>query len=361
MKYRSMGYRNYEDVVNIDDVGIGRLARMYGKTVQKRRADDDRRQTETDFAGYAPHFEVIKNRIAKEMEKRADKVSGHLPVVSVFDAMQEVKAHKNFSGDAGLRALVAHLRKMWEKDRDSNLTANSFLSIRDHYIKNYPKSACVEVFDTMTKKGYFTLPMADLLKIASQVQSQSDFDHLIMKHGLQGKHPHQVKARKFILAVVNGEEVNPETGFVPSQEMEVADWVLARQQWVNSGGDPEEFRAKFPPPQRQGSEEEKDRPFDKKEPKRGPGMPGPGKAQKGPEAPLAAPGVSAKKSQIAGPLDMLQPWQSEAIQEWCATKGAGADFNELRDAVDAAMANLQISSNLKNDVEQYIYTQCGAS
>ncbi len=199
---RNFGITDYENVTSIDDIGMSRLAQRYATAVSQRKAADLRREQETDLTPYLPQLEVARRKLARALEAESENIGGHLPVSSVYDALQIVKAQ---NANIGVRALTGHLETLWKADRQASLSANSFLTLRDHYTRNYPKAGMGEVFDAIAKKGYLALPMSDLVKIASEIQTQEDFDLAMMKHGLDGRQPHQVKARKFVLAVLNGE------------------------------------------------------------------------------------------------------------------------------------------------------------
>ncbi len=206
MNLRKIGYHDHNKISGIDNHGMNKLTDMYSNVIKERKLSDLKRENEFRIDSHLLHIEAAKKKLAEEMEKNADEINSQLPVSSVFDALQIVKAKKNIKKDAGLRALSGYLNNIWKKDRSANLSANSFLNLKGHYSKNYPKSGMSEVFDEIAKKGYFTLPMADLVHIASTINSQEDYDFQIMKHGLNGNNPNSVKSRKFILAAVNGNE-----------------------------------------------------------------------------------------------------------------------------------------------------------
>jgi hypothetical protein len=201
---KSIGHREYDNVGTIDSIGMGRLAKAYSRSVIQRRASDARNQEELRVS--IPHMHAIQKKLAEAI-REPDEVSGHLPVASVFDALQVVKARRDLRRNPGLRALRGHLQSAWKKNRTANLSANTFLNLKDYYIRNYPKSGMSEVFDDIAKGGYFTLPISELLHIASQIGTQEDFDHMMVQCGLSGTQPHQVKSRNFILASLNGEDL----------------------------------------------------------------------------------------------------------------------------------------------------------
>lgn len=241
----------------IPGLGINRLASHYKQAIAERKARE--RANDNEFKLNVPHAHQVQQRIAEYLEEDAGRINGKLPVVSVFDALQVVKARKDLEKDAGLRALRGHLESMWKRKRTATITVSSYLKFRDHYARNFPKSAAVDVIVEIGQRGYATLPRKDLHHIASEIETQADYNRMIVKYGLSGPQPHQVKARKYILALLNDEEVDlpfeevdPETGFTPSEGADVADWVVERERHQQRGGEPGEFREKNPPPKRKG-------------------------------------------------------------------------------------------------------------
>lgn len=190
----------------IPGLGINRLAARYKRSVAERHAQD--RANDQEFKLNIPHMHQVQKRLAEHLEEDAARINGKLPVASVFDALQAVKAHKNLEKDAGLRAFRGQLESMWKRSRTATITAASYLKLHDHYARNFPKSAVADVIVEIGQKGYTTLPRTDLHHIASQIETQADYDRMIVKYGLSGPQPHQIKARKYILAVINNEEVD---------------------------------------------------------------------------------------------------------------------------------------------------------
>lgn len=184
---------------------VGRLAARYSKVAAERRAQEEANANEVRLN--VPLMQHVQQKLAEQLAAEADQVNGNLPIASVFDAYQIVKARKDVDRDPGLRALYGHLEAAWKKDRTGSITANSYLRLHDHYARRYPRSAAVEVIEEIGRKGYATLPLSDLTRIASTIETQADFDRAMVYHGLNGPAPHQVKARRYILALLNGEDV----------------------------------------------------------------------------------------------------------------------------------------------------------
>jgi hypothetical protein len=191
----------------VNDIRMSRLMK-FAQAAQKHRELEDSYGSELYLN--VPRVEQVRNLVAKVLESEASEVNGELPVISVFDAFQYVKAQKDLNKDAGLRALQGHLQRMWDNSLaergPDEITAESFMKLKTHYARNYPKSRAAKVIEGFGKKGYATLNRNDLLRLASDIRSQEDFEQVVIDNGLQGGAPNQVKARKFILACVNSQE-----------------------------------------------------------------------------------------------------------------------------------------------------------
>ena len=203
------GHNVLQDLANlsgheVQGINVGRLAARFSKAAAERHTQDAENQKE--FHLNIPMMQRVQKKISEQLADEADEVNGNLPIASVFDAYQIVKARKDISRDPGLRALYGHLESMWKKNRSASISANSYLRLHDHYKNRYPKSAAVEVIEEIGLKGYTTLPLSDLTRIAASIESQDDFDQAMVYYGLNGPAPHQVKARRYVLALLNGED-----------------------------------------------------------------------------------------------------------------------------------------------------------
>lgn len=190
----------------VNDISMSRLAPMFAKTVVKRREAERREELEAEDRVDMGFVQHLRSKAAKLIEQEAENTAANLPISSVFDALQITQAHKQAQADAGIRAWRGQLKSMWKKNRTANITAESFIKYRDYYESCFPKSAVAEVFDEIGAQGYASLPVSDLLVIASRIYNQEDYDYEMNMAGLTSKNPHHVKARNFVLAVVNGDE-----------------------------------------------------------------------------------------------------------------------------------------------------------
>jgi len=201
------GRNIFQDLANfsnkpVDGLSVGRLAGKYAGVVEERKRREVANSAAFDIN--VPHMEMVKKRIAEQLEAEAAQIQGTLPVAAIYDAFTLVK--NSSRRDAGVNALQGQLEHMWKRDRTGSITANLYLTLHDHYKRNYPRSAAAELIQQIGEQGYSTLPVSDLEHIASKIQNQGDFDHAVMLHGLNGPLPHQVKARRYLLALLNQPE-----------------------------------------------------------------------------------------------------------------------------------------------------------
>jgi len=188
----------------VSDIRMDGLASRYAGAVDEQKRRDA--ANAKDFRLNLPHMVQVQNKIAERLEAEASEVNGKLPVASLYEAYRLVHAHADRETDPGLRALHGHLERMWKRSRTASITANLYLTLHDHYSRNFPKSAAAQVLVEIGQNGYTTLPLSDLTHIASTIESQDDFDRAVVYHGLGGQLPHQVKARRFILALLNSDD-----------------------------------------------------------------------------------------------------------------------------------------------------------
>lgn len=189
---------------SVRDLSVSRLEKLYAPIVAQRRAQDE--ANEREFNLNLPHLERVKKILAQQLEQMANEENAHLPVVSYFDAIQVAKSARVSENDIGCRALITMLENTWKKDRTASISAAKYTALVDHFKKNYPRSAVVDVLEEVGRKGYLSLEVSKLAEIASEIQSQEDYERVILENGLQSNAPHCKKARQFILALVNGEE-----------------------------------------------------------------------------------------------------------------------------------------------------------
>ena len=191
---------------SVRDYDFSRLAARFGKAAKARDARDLRNEMnrERQVALSEPHIDMMRRAIEEAIEKESAELNGTLPVISMFEAAQIAKgAVKEASRDVGLQNLSTHLERRWKADKQAHLSASDIITLKDHYNRNFPKSAASHIVEGFTKSGWMDLPVSNLMDIASQIRSQSDFDYYIKEAGLHTNNPYNKKARNFILALLN--------------------------------------------------------------------------------------------------------------------------------------------------------------
>lgn len=192
---------------SVRGLDYSKLASHFGGSAKMRDRQDLRNEMERErvVALDEPHINMMRRAIEEALEQESAEVNGTLPVISVFEAAQEVKgACKRASRDVGLLNLSTHLERRWKAHKEAHLTASDILTLKDHYHRNFPKSAASSVIEGFTKAGWLDLEVGHLMEIAGQIRSQDDFDYYIKEAGLHTNNPYNKKARNFILAMLNG-------------------------------------------------------------------------------------------------------------------------------------------------------------
>jgi len=193
--------------IPVKEVNYRKLSKLFSDAVKKQDAEDLAKEARFENPEpKAKHLDWLKKAVEETIIREQEEVQGEFPVISSFDALQIAKAvSKKNSRDVGVKNLVYFLEKKWGQNKGSNLITAELLSMKDHFKRNYPKSAATSVIEDFAKKGYSTLPISDLVEIADKIRSQDDFDYYIKEAGLHTNNPFARKARMFILSIVNGE------------------------------------------------------------------------------------------------------------------------------------------------------------
>jgi len=175
------------------------------------------------IASVQPVLQAARNKVDDMMRDRV--LPDDTPIVSRFDAFSVIKdATRHNKDDMSLRKLALHLERLWHKDPLGYLSAGAMSRLRDHYQQMSPRSVVAEVIDvTIPKVAFTNLPVATLVRIASQIENQSDFDNAIARNCLQGDDLKSVRARIFIRALVNRKDAQAGPTLPSSGSMTVAD------------------------------------------------------------------------------------------------------------------------------------------
>ena len=92
------GHNVLQDLANlsgheVQGINVGRLAARFSKAAAERHTQDAENQKE--FHLNIPMMQRVQKKISEQLADEADEVNGNLPIASVFDAYQIVKARKD--------------------------------------------------------------------------------------------------------------------------------------------------------------------------------------------------------------------------------------------------------------------------
>lgn len=191
----------------------------------KHQASIKAEQERHDIIASMPALQAARTKLDDMIGNKA--IPDDTPIVSRFDAFSVIKnASKKDHNDQGLHKLAIHLERLWHKDPLGVITAGTLSHLRDHYQYNNPRSILGEVVDTVIPTVSFnTLPVAKLVRIASQVTSQEDYNIAITNNSLGGDSPKHVRARTFIRALINQRQAADACDAAPKtmEEQQVSD------------------------------------------------------------------------------------------------------------------------------------------
>lgn len=155
-----------------------------------------------DLAQAMPILEAARKMIARAVGDRV--LPDDAPIATRFDVFNVIKqASKDDAKDQGLKMFATHLQRLWHQDPTGSLTAGAISQLRDHYQSQHPRSRVGEVTDAQVPKIAFSnLPVAQLTRIAADINSQEDYDATILRHGLHGDSPRSIRARALIRELV---------------------------------------------------------------------------------------------------------------------------------------------------------------
>lgn len=190
---------------SFDLLDFGKLSESYAAEIKAaEERDENRMRSYYEPDNTMDKLSMLREKLAQQAEEEASEVDGDLPVMSTFDLHNDVKrSMESNKRDAGLKALYAHAKRLWEKDRTGSVDYATFSEIRDHYSARFPKSAAVDCLEKSAANGYVKLDMTKLMGIAASIKDQDDFDYMIRVNGLSVNNPQNKKARDFILEMVN--------------------------------------------------------------------------------------------------------------------------------------------------------------
>lgn len=219
-----------------DHSGFGtRLADIADRLVAQHEEREETRmayaEAKEKLSGKLPFIAQVQR--AMDTADQAALTDTKLPAIMRFDAYSIVReAARNNPGDRGLKVASVALQRAWDQDPHGHFTVGELSSYRDHFIREFPKSAIKRVFDTrVVTAGFQTLTnLPYLTRIASEVVDEDSYKKAMLAHGLAGDRPEQIRARAFIRGLVelNDEEAVPEMLGARKSAMEVLQAGISR-------------------------------------------------------------------------------------------------------------------------------------
>jgi hypothetical protein len=194
------GATPFERLVN-SDIGQRYLARARQNADAMERAAQESREQRS-----IPHVDAVRRKVAEA--QRDALLSDDQPACTKFDAARvATECCNDDPRDHGLRRAALYLRKVWESDPDGALTVADLARAHERVCRDYPKSAARSLFDeAIPLVSFETLDRSGLAAIAQQIETQQDFDRVIVEYGLGGNDARSRRARQYVLALVNRQE-----------------------------------------------------------------------------------------------------------------------------------------------------------
>lgn len=174
------------------------LLRHHASNEQRIAAAQERHQ----IAASLPILEVARQKLLQIIGERV--LPDDTPIAMRFDVFNAVKqASKQYQKDIGLKRFSTHLERLWHEEPLGTISAGALTRLRDHYQSQNPRSSVGNIVDTVVPKVSFNnLPVAKLARIATEIDSQEDYDTAIIRHGLHRDNVHCIRARTFIRELV---------------------------------------------------------------------------------------------------------------------------------------------------------------
>jgi hypothetical protein len=155
-----------------------------------------------EIASSLPVLEAARQKLQQMIGERV--LPDDTPIAMRFDVFNAIKqVARKHSRDIGLSRFATHLERLWHEEPVGTLSAGAVSRLRDHYQSENPRSIVGEVTDQVVPKVAFNnLPVAQLSRIAAEIDSQDDYDTAIVRHGLHRDDIKSIRARTFIRELV---------------------------------------------------------------------------------------------------------------------------------------------------------------
>lgn len=171
----------------------------------------DAAQQRHEIASSLPVLEAARQKLVQIIGERV--LPDDTPIAMRFDVYNVLKQACKGQKDIGLKRLATHLERLWHEEPLGTISAGAMTRLRDHYQSENPRSVVGSVIDELVPKISFNnLPVAQLSRIAAEIDSQEDYDIAIVRHGLHRDNIRNIRARTFVRELVNRKAMVNEAG-----------------------------------------------------------------------------------------------------------------------------------------------------
>lgn len=188
--------------------GISEQLLLKARTAEAQRMNEAHKRSALQACG--PLLSVLQKRLAEAQSEKL--LNNSAPAIACADLHSLLKtASAADVKDRGIARAATHAYRLWSKNPTGSLTVGDVARLRTHYQKEYPRSKVGSVIDTeVPKAGYNTLPVAQLVRIASQIQraggDQSAYEEACTQYGLDKNTAHAFRCRAFVRSLLEGTE-----------------------------------------------------------------------------------------------------------------------------------------------------------
>lgn len=190
----SKGDKKYNDRAD----GLGRHRDRFLEMFEEREREIVAKLQRNEIQ--LPFVEALKRKVAKVV----DGPNANLPVVTRFDLYQGIrKISERAPTDSGLKRLAIQLERAWHSEPLGALSYGDVSGLVAVYRDQYPRSKAADAIEAeCTRVGMHKLPVAKLVRIASNINTQEDYDSAMQIHGYAGDRPEQVRARTLVRELI---------------------------------------------------------------------------------------------------------------------------------------------------------------
>jgi hypothetical protein len=177
-----------------------KVAEHFRRVAEAQERERDQRAQAVPVSA---HLVALGQRVAAQQNQVLDQ---SMPVIDKFSAYKTASGTK--AATPALRNFQHRLKTAWLADELGSYTARDLHQMAEFYKAQFGKTAepvLNIIRDGFAHNSYAQLPVRKLANLASAIHTQEEFDYAMRRAGLDGNRPDQVKARRFILALLNRE------------------------------------------------------------------------------------------------------------------------------------------------------------